>query len=212
MCASCRWERSWGSHAPTSSATVNCAEHHLVLSLTYYSHCSSCGRTISNTIFFLLKPPSQSKAHERPTWKTKLEDIVLKDGWEKVQSWEALQFLRKTSLFFLSVYVDNFKMFGQKGKLGFDVENMTKTHRLGWSYSFVEPPKLWNLKPTVSDEPENRKKTFACQKVTSWSCDMMGHAEMCANTCCELAEKDVSHPKHVGTLCTDDHRMAPEFV
>ena len=55
--------------------------------------------------------------------KQKWEGVILKDGWDKVQSWEALQFLRVTCLF-LSVYVDNFKMFGHKGKLGSDVENI----------------------------------------------------------------------------------------
>ena len=53
------------------------------------------------------------------TWERTLDEILLKDDWEKVNSWECFYFRRK-ALLFLLVYVDDCKMVGRKRTLGSD--------------------------------------------------------------------------------------------
>ena len=114
-----------------------------------YRHCASGGRTKSNTIF-LLKPSSQSKAHERPTWKNKngrcYSERRLGQGAKLGSS--------SVSSSNVSVSVSvrrQLQNVWPQGKAWLRCgKYLTKTHRLGWSYSFVEPPILWNFRPTVS--------------------------------------------------------------
>ena len=46
-------------------------------------------------------------------WERQFEEVLLKLGWEKVQNWECLCVYREPRLF-LSVYVDDIKMFGKE--------------------------------------------------------------------------------------------------
>ena len=48
-------------------------------------------------------------------WERTLDEILLKEDWRKVKSWECFYFHRK-ALLFLLVYVDDCKMIGRKRK------------------------------------------------------------------------------------------------
>ena len=54
-----------------------------------------------------------------------------------------------------------------------------------------------------------RKKIFV-GKITAWSYDMEGHAEMCFERYCESAKNNVSSLQQVATPCIDSHLVPPE--
>ena len=49
-------------------------------------------------------------------WERQFEKILLKHGWEKIPKWECL-FVHREKGLFLSVYVDDIKLFGKKQNL-----------------------------------------------------------------------------------------------
>ena len=46
--------------------------------------------------------------------------------------------------------------------------------------------------------------------ISSWSCDMEGHAKKCVERYCELANKTTQHLHKVSTPCIDDHHFKEE--
>ena len=48
--------------------------------------------------------------------------------------------------------------------------------------------------------------------VSSWSCDMEGHAKKCVERYCELANKSTQQPHKVATPCFDDHQFKEEEI
>ena len=46
-------------------------------------------------------------------WESQFEKILLQRGWEKVSNWECL-FVHRQKGLFLSVYVDDIKLVGEK--------------------------------------------------------------------------------------------------
>ena len=57
------------------------------------------------------------------------------------------------------------------------------------------------------EEAPKSKTTQNAPKVSSWSYDMTGHADQCADIYCELANKSVSQLKQAATICIDDHEL-----
>ena len=55
-------------------------------------------------------------------WERQFEKILLKYGWEKVSNWECLLFVHREKGFFLSVYVDDKNLAGNKQNILSDVE------------------------------------------------------------------------------------------
>ena len=49
-------------------------------------------------------------------WERQFEKILLKHGWEKIPNWECL-FVHREKGLFLSVFVDDIKLAGQKQNL-----------------------------------------------------------------------------------------------
>ena len=47
-------------------------------------------------------------------------------------------------------------------------------------------------------------------RISSWSCDMEGHARKCAERYCELANKTTQQHYKVSTPCTDDQHLKEE--
>ena len=47
-------------------------------------------------------------------------------------------------------------------------------------------------------------------RISSWSCDMVGHAKKCVERCCELANKTIQQLYIVSTPCIDDHHFKEE--
>ena len=64
-------------------------------------------------------------------WDRNLEDVLHQPGWRKLPTWECLHVQRESQLF-LSVYVDEMKMFGKTERSG-PVENSAKRNRSGRS-------------------------------------------------------------------------------
>ena len=46
--------------------------------------------------------------------------------------------------------------------------------------------------------------------ISSWSCDMEGHAKKCVERYCELANKTTQQLYKVSTPCIDDHHFKEE--
>ena len=44
------------------------------------------------------------------------------------------------------------------------------------------------------------------ETISSWSCDMEGHAKKCVERYCELANKTTQQLHKVATPCLDDHK------
>ena len=61
---------------------------------------------------------------------------------------------------------------------------------------------------------ESRISARATEKLTetisSWSCDMEGHAQNCVERYCELAKKTAEQRYKVATPCMDDHQFGEE--
>ena len=49
-------------------------------------------------------------------------------------------------------------------------------------------------------------------RISSWSCDMAGHAKKCVARYCELANKTTQQLYKVSTPCIDDHHFNEEEV
>ena len=47
-------------------------------------------------------------------------------------------------------------------------------------------------------------------RISSWSCDMAGHAKKCVERYCELANKTTQQLYKVSTPCIDDHHFKEE--
>ena len=61
---------------------------------------------------------------------------------------------------------------------------------------------------------ESRISALATEKlaetISSWSCDMEGHAKKCVERYCELANKTTEQLFKVATPCMDDHQVKQE--
>ena len=58
-----------------------------------------------------------------------------------------------------------------------------------------------------------RTEKLPCSKnlrISSWSCDMEGHAKKCVERYCELANKTTQQFYKVSTPCIDDHHFKEE--
>ena len=52
--------------------------------------------------------------------------------------------------------------------------------------------------------------TLRIFRISSWSCDMEGHAKKCVERYCELANKTTRQLYKVSTPCIDDHHFKEE--
>ena len=70
-------------------------------------------------------------------WEKQFEKILLKHGWEKIPNWECL-FVHREKGLFLSVYVDDIKLAGQKQNLDPMWKLLNKEVDLGEPTSFLD--------------------------------------------------------------------------
>ena len=70
-------------------------------------------------------------------WERQFEKILLKYGWEKVYNWECL-FVHREKGLFLSVYVDDIKLAGQKQNINPMWKVLNKVVDLGEPTSFLD--------------------------------------------------------------------------
>ena len=151
-------------------------------------------------------------------------EILLKHGWEKIPNWECLFVLREKGLF-LSVYVDDIKLAGEKQNLDpmwkelnkeVDLEEPTSSldhENLGCSQRQCEISK--DIVDNYRTMFESRisvgvTENLPCSenlRISSWSYDTEGHAKKCVEWYCELANKTTQQLYKVSTACIDDHQF-----
>ena len=138
-------------------------------------------------------------------WERQFEKILLKHGWEKIPIWECL-FVHREKGLFLSVYVDDLKLAGRKENLD-PMRKVNKEVDLGEQTFFLEYVYLGctqrqceisnNTLDNYRTMLESRISAGRVEKlpfpqnlsISSWSYDMVGHAEECVERYCELANK-----------------------
>ena len=137
-----------------------------------------------------------------PLWERQFEKY--KYGWEKVSNWECL-FVHREKGLFLSVYVDDIKPAGRKQNMHPMWKVRNKEVDLGEPTSFLDHVYLGctHRQCEISkDIVDNYRTMFesrisATEKlpcsenlsISSWSCDMEGHAKKCVERYCELAKQ-----------------------
>ena len=134
-------------------------------------------------------------------WEMQFEKILLKYGWEKVSNWECLIVHREKGLF-LSVYVDDTKLAGKKQNINPMWKALNKEVDLGEPTSFLDHENLGctQIQCEISkDLVDNYRAMFESRlsvvkieklpysenlRISSWSCDMEGHAKKCVERYC----------------------------
>ena len=175
--------------------------------------------------------PLERNLHGHPLagllWERQFEKILMKYGWKKVFKWECF-FVHRQKRLFLSVYVDDIKLVGKKQNSNSMWKVFNKEVDLGEPTSFLDHVYLGrtqrqcdtskdivdNYKPML----ESRISAGATEKlpcsgnlrISSWSCDMEGHAKKCVERYCDLANKTTQQLYKVSTPCIDDHRFKEE--
>ena len=160
-------------------------------------------------------------------WQDCYEKILLKYGWETVSKWEFL-FVHREKGLFLSVYVDDIKLAGKKQNINPMWKVLKKEVDLGEPTSLLHHVYLGCTqrqcemsKDIVDDHRtmfESRISAGATEKlpcsenirISSWSCDMEGHAKKCVERYCEWANKTTLQLYKVSTPCIDDHHFKEE--
>ena len=126
-------------------------------------------------------------------WERQFEKILLKYSWEKVSNWECLFVFREKGLF-LSAYVDDIKLTGQKQNIKPMWKVLNIEVNLGEPTSFLDHENLGCTQRQCEisrDIVDNYRTMFestisagatekTCQEnlcISSWSYDMEGHAK-----------------------------------
>ena len=138
-------------------------------------------------------------------WERQFEKVLLKHGWEKIPNWECL-FVHREKGLFLSVYVDDIKLAGKKHNIDPMWKVLNKEVNLGEPTSFLDHVYLGCTQrqcEVSKDIVDNYRTMFESRisagteklpysenlRISSWSCDMVGHAKKCVERYCELANK-----------------------
>ena len=130
-------------------------------------------------------------------WERQFEKILLQYGWEKVSNWECL-FVHRQRGFFLSVYVDDIKLAGEKQNIDPMWKLLNKEVDLGEPTSFLDHVYLGCTQRQCEiskDIVDNYRAMFESRisaerteklpyseniRISSWSYDMKGQCqEMC---------------------------------
>ena len=154
-------------------------------------------------------------------WEKQFEKILLKYGWENVSNWECLFVHRERGLF-LSVSADDIKLAGKKQ----NIDPMWKEEvDMGEPTSFLDHVFLGCTQRQCEiseDIVENYRTMFESRisagaieklpcsenlRISSWSCDMEGHAKKCVERYCPLAHRTTQQLYKVSTPCIDDHHF-----
>ena len=129
-------------------------------------------------------------------WERQFEKILCKYGWEKVSNWEWL-FVHREKELFLSVCVDDIKLAGKKQNIDPMWKILNKEVDLGEPTSFLKHVYLGCTQRECQiskDIVDNNRTMFDSRisaegteklpysetlRISSWSCDMEGHAKKC---------------------------------
>ena len=152
---------------------------------------------------------------------------------EKVPNWECL-FVNREKGLFSSVYVDDIKLAGKTQNINPTSKILMKDVDLGEPTSFLDHVHLGCTQRECQiskDIVDNYRSMFEsrisagaveqlpetkamvkpdAETISSWSCDMEGHAKKCVEGYCELANKTTQQSYKVATPCMDDHQCKEE--
>ena len=160
-------------------------------------------------------------------WERQFEKILLSHGWEKVPKWECL-FVHRQKGLLLSVHVDDIKLAGKKHNIDPMWKVLNKEVDLGEPTSFLDHVYLGCTQrqcEVSKDIVDNYRTMFESRisaegteklsfpqnlRISSWSCDMEGHAKKCVERYCESANKTTQQLYKVSTPCIDDHHFKEE--
>ena len=144
----------------------------------------------------------------------------------RVSNWE-FSFVHREKGLFLSVYVDDIKLAGKKQNINPMRKVVNKEVDLGEPTSFLDHVYLGCTQRQCEiskDIVDNYRTMFESRisagelknshsdnfRISSWSCDMEGHAKKCVERYCELANKTTQQLYKVATPCIDDHQFKEE--
>ena len=174
--------------------------------------------------------PLERNLYGRPSagllWERQCEKILLEHGWEKVPNWECL-FVHREKGLFLSVCVDDIKLAGKKQKmirygkylinrLIWENHHHSLTIFLGCIQRQCETSKdivdnhRTMFESRVSAGGTEKLPSSEKLSISTWSHDTEGHANKCAERCCELASKTTQQLYKVSTPCLDDRQFKEE--
>ena len=139
------------------------------------------------------------------------------------KTWESL-FVNGGKGLFLSVYVDDIKLAGKKHNISPTWKILMKDVDLGEPTSFLDhvylgcTQRVCEISKDIVDNYrsifESRISARATEKlaetISSWTCDMEGHAQNCVGRYFELANKTTEQLFKVATPCMDDHQFGEE--
>ena len=125
------------------------------------------------------------------------------------------------------MYVDDIKLAGKKQNLDPMWKLLNKEVDLGEPTSFLDHVYLGCTQRQCEiskDIVDNDRATFESRisaereklpfpqnlRISSWSCNMAGHAKKCEERYCELANKTTQQLHKVSTPCIDDHHFKEE--
>ena len=163
-----------------------------------------------------------------PLWERQFEKVLLKYVWESFQLWECL-FVHREKGLLLSVYVDDIKLAGKKQNIDPMWKVFNKDVDLGEPTSFLDHVYLGCTQRQCEISKcivDNYRTMFELRfsaggpeklphsenfRISSWSCDMEGHAKKCVERYCELANKTTQQLYKVSTPCLDDHFKEEEL-
>ena len=132
-------------------------------------------------------------------WERQIEKSLLKYGWEKVSNWECF-FVHREKGLFLSVYVDDIKLAGNKQNIDPIWKVLSKEFDLGEPTSFLDHVFLGCTQRQCEiskDIVDNYRTMFESRisagatenlpcsenfRISSWSYDMEGHAKKLCGT------------------------------
>ena len=155
------------------------------------------------------------------------EKILLKHGCEKIQNWECF-FVQREKGLFLSVFVDDIKLVGKKQNLDPMWKVLNKEVDLGELTSFLDHVYLGctqrqcEISRDIVDKYRDIFESRICaegteklpctenMRISSWSCEIEGHAKKCVERYCEFANETTRQLYKVSTPCVDDHYFKEE--
>ena len=138
-------------------------------------------------------------------------------------------FVHREKGWFLAVHVDDIKLAGKKHNIDPMWKLLNKEVDLGEPTYFLDHVCLGCTQRQCEiskDIVDNYRTMFESRisagdteklpfpqhlRISSWSCDMEGHAKKCVEGCCELAYRTTQQLYKVSTPCIDDHRFKEEM-
>ena len=169
---------------------------------------SSFGRTIMGKAFWessikirLGKSSKLRLLFRYPRKRTILIGVCgrYKTGWKETKHWPNVEGIDEASRFWSTNIIPWPCLFG--------LYSTRMSKKQGYCRQLQKYVRIKELKKSYL-KPEAPGKPNA--NISSWSCDMEGHAKKCVERYCELANKTTQQWHRVATPCIDDHHFKEE--